>query len=77
MAFLFILLGGIGRATITIDEAITVRDFLLVTEIGEKVLHEGFDRRRLASGFDKLALTFRAADLDVSVSICACECHSK
>ena len=49
------------------DEPVAVRDFSFVTNIGESVLHENFDRRRLAVGFDQLTLAFHASNRDVSV----------
>ena len=46
----------------TIDEPIAVRMFSLMTGKGENVLHEGFDRRRLADSFDRLTLNFQALE---------------
>ena len=66
MALVFAWLSVLGSTT-NLDESISVHDFSLVTETGESVLREGFDRRRLADGFDRLALSFRAANRDVGV----------
>ena len=62
----FVLLAALRSIVAALDERISVRDFLLVTDIGENILHKNFNRRRLADGSRRLTLTFRAADLDVS-----------
>ena len=63
----FVLLAALGSIVAALDERISVRDFLLVTDIGENILHKNFNRRRLADGSRRrLALKFRALDLDVS-----------
>ena len=46
--------------TRTPHESITVRTFSLITDKGENVLREDFDRRRLTDSFDRLALKFHA-----------------
>ena len=62
----FVLLAALRSIVAALDERISVRDFSLVTDKGENILHESFNRRRLADGSRRLTLTFRAADLDVS-----------
>ena len=41
--------------------------FKLVTRTGENVLHENFDRRRLADNFDGLALKVHASEIDFEI----------
>ena len=41
-------------------ESITVHTFSLITDKGENVLREEFDRRRLTDSFDQLSLKFKA-----------------
>ena len=44
----------------TPPELITVHTFSLETRKGENILHEQFDRRRLADDFERLAFKFHA-----------------
>ena len=46
--------------TSTPHESVTVSTFSLITDKGENVLRENFDRRRLTDSFDRLALKFHA-----------------
>ena len=66
MLVVFVLLAALGSIVAALDERILVRDFSLVTDNGENILHKNFNRRRLTEGSRRLSLTFRAADLDVS-----------
>ena len=59
------VLGSTTNPRTNLDKPISVHDFTLVANTGESVLREGFDRRRLADGFDRLAMSLRAANHNV------------
>ena len=62
----------VGSTATTLHESMTVRKFSLVTATGKNVLHQNFDRRRLADGLDSLSLSFHAANRNVSKLAYSC-----